>query len=106
MVLSIIGFVLPNIWVIKVTMATGNVLLWLDPLTTFSSMFANDISSAFAIDLLFVVLVFFIWTYVEARKRGIGKIYYVWAATMLFGLAGGFPLFLYLRERRMGQATN
>ncbi len=99
LLLSIIGFVLPNIWVAKVSAETGNFLLWLNPKATFTNMFANDISSAFAVDLLFVVMVFFIWSYREAHKRGVRKVYYVWAATMLFGLAGGFPLFLYLRER-------
>ena len=99
LILSIVGFVLPNIWVAKVSAETGNFLLWFNPKVTFSSMFANDIASAFAVDLLFVVVVFFIWTYREARNTGVRRIHYLWAATLLFGLAGGFPLFLYLRER-------
>lgn len=97
--LSIVGFVLPNIWVAKVSIETGNLMLWFDPRVTFTSMFANDISSAFSVDLLFVVLVFFIWTYTETQKLKIKNLYAVWIATMLLGLAGAFPLFLYFRER-------
>jgi hypothetical protein len=97
-ILSIIGFILPNIWVVKVSVETGNFLLWWNIKTTFTQMFANDISTAFAVDLLFVVVVFFIWTYAEAKKLMIPRLGLVWVLTMLFGLAGGLPLFLYYRE--------
>ena len=96
--LSIIGFVLPNIWVVKVSIETGNILLWWNINTTFSEMFANDIATAFIIDLLFVVLVFFVWSYMQAKKHSITNLRLVWVLTMLFGLAGAFPLFLYYRE--------
>ena len=99
--LSLIGFVLPNIWVVKVSIETGNFLLWWNINTTFSEMFANDIASAFVVDLLFVVVVFFVWSYHQAKKHKIPKLGLVWVLTMFFGLAGAFPLFLYFREQRM-----
>lgn len=102
LVLAIIGFILPSIFVLLESIETGNILLYAKPMVTMESMFANRISSIFAIDLLFAVMVFFVWTYVESKKHQIKHLWIVWLLTMLLGLAGGFPLFLYLRERNVG----
>ena len=83
------------------SLASGNILFWADPATTFQGMFANNYSTAFSVDLLLVVLVFFFWSYHQSVKHGIGKLWLIWLITMLFGLAGGFPLFLYLREKKI-----
>ncbi len=99
LVLAVIGFVLPNYFVLLESIETGNILLYADPVATFSSMFANRIASIFAIDLLFGVVVFMLWTHYEARSTGVSKVWRVWIATMLFGFACGLPLFLWLRER-------
>jgi hypothetical protein len=101
--LAIIGFILPTIFVAMESLETGNILLYTDPVATFNGMFANRISTIFGIDLLFAVLVFFVWSWQEAKKNQIPKVGVVWILTMLFGLAGGFPLFLYLRERAVGR---
>lgn len=78
---------------------TGNILLYTNPIATAEGMFANRISTIFMIDLLFAVIVFFIWSYSEKKKYQIENIGVVWLLTMLLGLAGGFPLFLYFREK-------
>ena len=101
LILAIIGFIAPNIFVIQESLATGNILLWLDPAATMSGMFANRIATAFMVDLLIVVIVFFIWSWYEAKKYKIKKVWIIWILTMLFGIAGTFPLFLYLRENKM-----
>ncbi|MDW3191021.1 MAG: DUF2834 domain-containing protein [Cytophagales bacterium] len=98
--LCIIGFILPNIWVTIESYETGNILLYMDPVATFQRMFANRISMIFAIDLFFAVAVFFIWSYHEAKQSRMKHLWVVWVFTMLLGLAGGFPLFLYLRKRQ------
>ena len=98
LVLAIIGFILPNIWVMKVTFETGNILFYGNPVATALQAFANDISTAFMVDLLFAVLVFMIWSYQEARKLGMKNIALYWVLTFLFGIAGVFPMFLYFRE--------
>ncbi|MEQ8425560.1 MAG: DUF2834 domain-containing protein, partial [Cyclobacteriaceae bacterium] len=59
LILAIVGFIAPNIFVMIVSVETGNILLWLHPGATIRGMFANNISSAFIVDLLFVVMVFF-----------------------------------------------
>ncbi|BDS11098.1 DUF2834 domain-containing protein [Aureispira anguillae] len=97
--LAIIGFILPNIFVLKVGIETGNILLWTDIPTTLNSMFANDIASAFMTDLFYMVLLFMIWSYQEAKKYKIANYWVTWILTFLFGIAGGFPLFLYLKSK-------
>ena len=105
LILCVIGFILPNIWVAKVSLETGNLLLWLDIKTTLSNMFANNIATAFVVDLLFVVMIFFIWSYRESKKYQINKLWLVWVLTLLFGLAGALPLFLYLKEKGSGERS-
>jgi hypothetical protein len=100
LILAIIGFIAPNILVVIESVETGNILLWIDPKATVNGMFANRIASAFVIDLLFAVLVFFIWTYYEGKKYQMKNIWVIWVLTMLFGMAGSLPLFLYLKEKR------
>ncbi|MBT8307680.1 MAG: DUF2834 domain-containing protein [Maribacter sp.] len=97
--LAIIGFIAPNIFVLRESFETGNILLYTNPMATIEGMFANTISTAFMVDLLFVVMVFFIWSYYEAKKHGIKRIWFIWILTLLFGIAGAFPLFLYLKEK-------
>lgn len=99
LVLTIIGFILPTIFVAIESVETGNILLYANPISTIDGMFANRISSIFAIDLFFAVFVFFIWSYSEAKRYNIKSLYVVWLLTLLFGMAGGFPLFLYLRKK-------
>ena len=93
------GFIAPSILVFAESVETGNILLYLHPMATIEGMFANRISSIFIIDLLFAVLVFFLWSFNDAKRYGVKNIGLVWLLTMLLGLAGGFPFFLYLREK-------
>ncbi len=99
LLLTVLGFVAPNILVFIESIETGNVLLYTNPVATFEGMFANRISTIFGIDLLFAVLVFFTWSYQQARSIGLKGVWLIWLFTMFFGLASGFPLFLFLRER-------
>ena len=64
-------------------------------------MFANRISTIFAVDLFFVVLVTFVWMYDEARQSRIERVWLYWLLTLLFGLAGTLPLFLHVRLRAL-----
>lgn len=99
LVVAIIGFILPNIFVAKVSLETGNILLWTDIPATFNGMFANNIAAAFMTDLFYVVLVFLFWSYQEAKEHNIPKYWWTWILTFAFGIAGGFPLFLYLKQQ-------
>ena len=101
LIATILGFIAPNIFVLKESIETGNILLWLDPMATINSMFTNTIATAFIVDLLAVVAVFFYWTYHEAKKHQIPKVWQIWVLTLLFGMAGTLPLFLYWREKKI-----
>lgn len=100
LVLTILGFIAPNILLIKVSIETGNILLWTNPSATIVGALANDISAAFLVDLLFVVSVFFMWTYTMAKQLAIKNVWLYWLLTLLFGMAGTLPLFLYQIEKR------
>lgn len=102
--ITVIGTILPNIFVIKESLLYGNYLLYTKPLETFNGMFANNISSAFIVDLLFIVVLFMIWSYKEARRLKMKGIIWVWLYTFALGIAGGLPLFLYLRENKIAKA--
>ena len=98
LILAILGFIAPTILVVMESIETGSILLYTDPLATMEAMFANRISTIFMIDLLFAVFVFFIWSYKDERTLKVTKLAWLWLVTMMFGLAGAFPLYLYLRE--------
>lgn len=103
--LAIIGFIAPTVLVLIESFETGNILLYTNPLATINGMFANRITTIFTIDLLFTLLVFFVWTYNDGKKNGIKRIGLVWVLSMLLGLAGGFPFYLYLKEKTIANKT-
>ena len=103
LVLAIIGFLLPNTLVFFESIESGNILLYAHPLETIQQMFANRISSIFAIDLLFGVFVFFIWSYQTAKHFSFKSLVGIWIVTLLFGFACGFPLFLYSNNQSSHQ---
>lgn len=99
LILAILGAILPNIWVVQESLDTGNYLLYTQPAATLEGMFANRISTVFMIDLLFVVLLFLLWSWQEAKRCNIRHLGWVWACTFLLGFASGFPLFLFFRAQ-------
>lgn len=101
--LTVIGTILPNIFVIQESLASGNYLLYTYPLDTIQGMFANHISSAFITDLLFIVILFLIWSYKESKRLNMKYTYLIWIYTFALGIAGGLPLFLYFRESKLNK---
>lgn len=101
LILTIIGTILPNIFVVIESMDSGNYLFYTDIPATFMGLFANNYSSAFVVDLLFIVVLFLIWTYKQAKRYNMKNIYLVWIYTFALGIAGGLPLFLYLKEKHL-----
>lgn len=97
--LAILGFLLPNYFVLKETLSSGNILLWTDPAATFQSMFADNITSAFSIDLFYIVGLFLWLSYRDVKQHNVDGYGWSWLCTFAFGLASGLPLFLYLREK-------
>jgi hypothetical protein len=99
--LAIVGFLVPNTVTLIESVQTGNILFWADPARTTSELFANRTSAAFALDLLAAAVVALIWMTHEAGRVGIRRVWRFWVLTLLFGLGGTLPLFLYFRERRL-----
>jgi hypothetical protein len=99
--LTVIGTILPNIFVTLESLESGNYLLYTKPLDTFNGMFANNISAAFVTDLFFIVILFLVWSYKESKQLQMKNVFWIWIYTFAFGIAGGLPLFLYLREKRL-----
>jgi hypothetical protein len=99
--LALVGFLVPNTLALIESVQTGNILFWTDPARTTSELFSNRTSAAFALDLFGAAIVALIWMTQEARRVGIGQVWRFWALTLLFGVGGTLPLFLYLRERRL-----
>lgn len=65
----------------------------------FHSLFANEVASAVATDLLISALLFFIFVFVEGRRLAMGRLWVYPLVTLAIGLSFGLPLFLYFRER-------
>ncbi len=104
--LAIFGFAAPFYWLWEATITDANILYWTKPELTLNGMLANTYSTGFTVDLLWVVLVFFIWTFYEANRLNIKNVWVIWLLTLVFGMAGPFPLFLYLREKKRSQSAN
>lgn len=98
--LAAVGYLLPGVPMLLETIQEGNILFWTDPARTTAGLFATRISTAFALDLLVVVAVAFLWMWQEALRVGIRRVWLFWVLALLFGLGGTLPLFLYVRERR------
>jgi hypothetical protein len=63
------------------------------------AVFANELAAAVFVDVAISALVFFYWSFGEARRLGIANWWVVIPATVFIGLCFGLPLFLYKRER-------
>lgn len=64
-------------------------------------LFANRISAFFGLDVIVSSLVLWVFVYLEGRRSGTRQLWAPIAANLLVGVSLGFPLFLYMRERRL-----
>lgn len=101
LILAVVGFVVPNTVAVIESVETGNILFWTDPARTTSELFVNRTSTAFGLDLLLTAVAILLWMTVEARRLGIRRVWLFWVLTLLFGMGGPLPLFLYIREQRL-----
>jgi hypothetical protein len=99
--LAVVGYLAPGIPMVMESVQAGNIGFWTQPGRTFSELFANRTSTAFALDLFGTVLVALIWMTVESRRVGMRSVWAYWLLAWTFGLAGTLPLFLAFRERAL-----
>lgn len=69
------------------------------------ALFANAVSSAFAIDLIITAGVICVFIILEGARAGVRHVWAPILATFLIGVSFGLPLFLYMRERKLDQTA-
>ena len=69
-------------------------------------LFANSISTFFAVDLLITAIVFWVWSYHEAQRMSFKRWWLVVAATLTIGPSFALPAFLYVRSKRATLRAN
>lgn len=67
----------------------------------FRDLFANGVSSAFALDLIMTVVVLSCFVLIEGRRLGLRILWAPIAGALVIGVSFGLPLFLYMRESRL-----
>lgn len=65
-----------------------------------SNLFVNGAAGGFSSDVLISIVVFWVWSYLDARKLNIRRWWIVLPSSFLVGLSLALPLYLYLREDR------
>lgn len=68
-----------------------------------SRALVNNVSSGTTADLLLSILVFWVWSFFDARTLGIKRWWLVLPAVFTVGLSLALPLYLYLREDARGK---
>jgi len=94
--LAFIGLLLPYYVLFKFLVANG-----LDMPLLIGQLFANSISTFFAVDLVISIIVFWIYMMAEAHKLEMKNWWLYILASLTVGLSFALPLFLYFRERKL-----
>ncbi|HET9635656.1 MAG TPA: DUF2834 domain-containing protein [Gemmatimonadaceae bacterium] len=102
LLLAVAGYAIAVPPMILESIRSGNILFWTKPQLTVSELFANLTSTAFALDAMAVAVVMLVFMTREAQRMRMGRIWVYWVLTLLFGVSGTLPLFLAVRERRLG----
>jgi hypothetical protein len=69
----------------------------------FRQLFANRVGGFFGMDVFVSTAVLMVFSFAEGRRLGLRHRWLPAAAALAVGVSLGLPLFLYMRERRMGQ---
>lgn len=100
LVLTVVGFVVPNVCLVIFFADEG-----FDLSGYFSLWTASTPSTQLVLDLAIAALAFFVWAAVEGPRAGIRRWWLCYPATLLVGLCFGLPLFLWMRERTLRQSA-
>ena len=93
LVMAVLGTVVPWIFFGQFFAAHG-----FAPWSFVAGLFANGAAGGFVADVLISIVVFWVWSFADARRLGIGLWWLVLPAGCLVGLSLALPLYLYLRE--------
>jgi Terpene cyclase DEP1 len=64
----------------------------------FRSLFVNSVAGGFSVDLLISILLFWIWSFYDAKKHHVKHWWIVLPTASCVGLALALALYLYFRE--------
>jgi len=71
----------------------------------FKELFATSIGGFFGFDVIVSAIVLFVFIYSEGKRLKIKKLWLPVVATLSVGVSLGFPLFLYMRQRKIESET-
>lgn len=95
-ILAFFGFVIPYYFLIRFLFNYG-----FDLVEMGNQLFATDISTFFAVDLMIVSIVFLIFSFYNSRMLGMRKWWIFLLATLLVGPSFSVPLYLGIREEKI-----
>jgi hypothetical protein len=95
LLLAILGLALPYYFLTAFLLEHG-----LDLPLLLRQLFANSISTFFAVDVLVSSVVFWLFVYQEAARHQISHGWLFVVANLLVGVSFALPLFLYVRQAR------
>ena len=97
LLLCFIGTILPYLFLVPFLREHG-----VDLRLIFAQLFANRISGFFGMDVIVSAICLWIFVYFEGRRRHVKHLWAPVVASLTVGVSLGLPLFLYLREGRIG----
>ena len=100
LILTVVGFIVPNAFVIAFLIDEG-----IEIGRFFSLWTASLPSTQLVFDLVIASLAFFVWATLEGPRAGIRRWWLCIPATLLVGFCFGLPLFLWMRERTLRLAA-
>lgn len=100
-VLTVLGFVVPNVCLIIFFTEDGSSIGHY-----FSLWTASTPSTQLLLDLSIAAVAFLVWAAVEGPRAQVKRWWVCIPATFLVGLCFGLPLFLLMRERALTQASD
>jgi hypothetical protein len=101
LLLAFIGLVLPYYFFVSFLLKNGLNLQLL-----ISQLFANDIATFFAVDLIITAIVLVVFAYRESQRFRLNNWWVYLVATLLVGPSFAFPLLLYAREPHLEESAN
>lgn len=101
LVLAVVGFVVPNAFVIAYLAEHG-----VDLDGYFSAWTATLPATQLLFDLAIAAVAFLVWAAVEGRRVPVRNWWLCIPATFLVGLCFGVPLFLWMRERTLAGSSD
>jgi hypothetical protein len=101
LILCFVGTIVPYLFLVPFLREHG-----LDFHLFFEQLFANSISGFFGVDVIVSSVCLWVLIWFEGRRLRVKHLWAPIVANLMVGVCLGLPLFLYLREARVGQTQH